>query len=152
MKLLHIDSSVLGPHSSPPGLRRHRRRLARRPPASTSSTATSPRPRWTLYGSTRRRSGRRAEPGLRRTSPPAKAMLDEFLAADIVVIGRRLYNFTIPKPLKAWTDRIVVARKKYSIAIRALRAGRRQAGDHRRLARHFYGAGAPAAGGRTPGD
>ncbi|GGK06507.1 FMN-dependent NADH-azoreductase [Pseudomonas matsuisoli] len=38
----------------------------------------------------------------------AKA-LEEFLAADVVVIGAPMYNFTIPTQLKAWIDRITVA-------------------------------------------
>src|SRR6185437_7846423 len=29
-------------------------------------------------------------------------ILDEFLAADVVVIGAPMYNFTIPSQLKAW--------------------------------------------------
>jgi FMN-dependent NADH-azoreductase len=33
-------------------------------------------------------------------------LLDEFLAADVVVIGAPMYNFTIPTQLKAWIDRI----------------------------------------------
>ena len=36
-------------------------------------------------------------------------MLDEFLAADTVVIGAPMYNFTLPSQLKAWIDRILVA-------------------------------------------
>jgi FMN-dependent NADH-azoreductase len=35
-------------------------------------------------------------------------ILDEFLAADIVVIGAPMYNFTLPSQLKAWIDRILV--------------------------------------------
>ncbi|TFY91253.1 FMN-dependent NADH-azoreductase [Pseudomonas nabeulensis] len=35
--------------------------------------------------------------------------LAEFLAADAVVIGAPMYNFTIPTQLKAWIDRIAVA-------------------------------------------
>jgi FMN-dependent NADH-azoreductase len=35
--------------------------------------------------------------------------LQEFLAADVVVIGAPLYNFTISSQLKTWLDRIVVA-------------------------------------------
>jgi FMN-dependent NADH-azoreductase len=40
-------------------------------------------------------------------------MLDEFLAADIVVIGAPMYNFTVPSRLKAWIDRILVAGKTF---------------------------------------
>jgi FMN-dependent NADH-azoreductase len=37
--------------------------------------------------------------------------LDELFAADVIVIGAPMYNFTIPSQLKAWVDRIVVAGK-----------------------------------------
>ena len=36
------------------------------------------------------------------------SVLNEFLAADTVVIGAPMYNFTLPSQLKAWLDRIVV--------------------------------------------
>jgi FMN-dependent NADH-azoreductase len=36
-------------------------------------------------------------------------VLDEFLAADTIVIGAPMYNFTLPTQLKAWLDRILVA-------------------------------------------
>jgi FMN-dependent NADH-azoreductase len=35
--------------------------------------------------------------------------LTELFEADIVVIGAPMYNFTIPSQLKAWIDRVVVA-------------------------------------------
>lgn len=44
----------------------------------------------------------------------SSAVLDEFLAADIVVVGAPMYNFTVPSQLKAWIDRIVVAGKTFS--------------------------------------
>jgi FMN-dependent NADH-azoreductase len=40
-------------------------------------------------------------------------MLEEFLAADVVVIGAPMYNFAIPSQLKAWLDRILVAGKTF---------------------------------------
>jgi FMN-dependent NADH-azoreductase len=40
-------------------------------------------------------------------------VLDEFLAADSVVIGAPMYNFTLPTQLKAWIDRILVAGKTF---------------------------------------
>lgn len=40
-------------------------------------------------------------------------VLDEFLAANTVVIGAPMYNFTLPTQLKAWIDRIVVAGKTF---------------------------------------
>ncbi len=40
-------------------------------------------------------------------------VLDEFLAADTVVIGAPMYNFTLPSQLKSWIDRILVAGKTF---------------------------------------
>ena len=41
------------------------------------------------------------------------SVLDEFIAADTVVIGAPMYNFTVPTQLKAWLDRILVAGKTF---------------------------------------
>ncbi len=41
------------------------------------------------------------------------ALIDEFLAADIVVIGAPMYNFSVPSQLKAWIDRIAVPGKTF---------------------------------------
>ena len=41
------------------------------------------------------------------------AALEEFLAADVIVIGAPIYNFSIPSQLKAWIDRIAVAGKTF---------------------------------------
>jgi FMN-dependent NADH-azoreductase len=74
-------------------------------------------------------------------------VVDEFLAADTVVIGAPMYNFTLPTQLKAWIDRIVVAGKTF----RYTETGPQGlAGDKRvivALARGgFYDKGSPAAG------
>jgi FMN-dependent NADH-azoreductase len=37
-----------------------------------------------------------------------RAVLEQFLASDIVIIGAPMYNFTIPSNLKAWLDRLGV--------------------------------------------
>jgi FMN-dependent NADH-azoreductase len=37
------------------------------------------------------------------------SVLDEFLAANTIVIGAPMYNFTLPSQLKAWIDRILIA-------------------------------------------
>ncbi|WP_047396915.1 FMN-dependent NADH-azoreductase [Chitinibacter sp. ZOR0017] len=39
----------------------------------------------------------------------AEAVMAEFLAADTLVIGAPMYNFSIPSQLKAWIDMISVA-------------------------------------------
>jgi FMN-dependent NADH-azoreductase len=41
------------------------------------------------------------------------SVVDEFLAADTVVIGAPMYNFTLPTQLKAWIDRIVIAGRTF---------------------------------------
>ncbi|MCV0382188.1 MAG: NAD(P)H-dependent oxidoreductase [Erythrobacter sp.] len=42
--------------------------------------------------------------------PDQRAVLDEFLASDIVIVGAPMYNFSIPSQLKAWLDRLGVPR------------------------------------------
>lgn len=36
-------------------------------------------------------------------------VLQEYIAADVVVIGAPMYNFSVPSQLKAWIDNIAVA-------------------------------------------
>lgn len=74
------------------------------------------------------------------------SILDEFLAADTVVVGAPMYNFTLPSQLKAWIDRIVVAGKTFRYTENGSQG---LAGSKRviiALARgNFYGEGSPAA-------
>ena len=44
----------------------------------------------------------------------AESTLNEFLAADAIVIGAPMYNFTVPTQLKAWIDRVAVAGKTFA--------------------------------------
>jgi FMN-dependent NADH-azoreductase len=116
MKLLHIDSSVLGPHSvsrqvsaaivdrlakATPGLDIVYRDLTSTPLAHLSGSH--------LAAS----QGAVPEAALQPDLAAGQAVLNEFLAADIVVLGAPMYNFTIPSQLKAWIDRIVVAGKTF---------------------------------------
>lgn len=41
-------------------------------------------------------------------------VLDEFLAADIVVIGAPMYNSIVPSQIKAWINRILIPGKTFS--------------------------------------
>ncbi|MGB5086743.1 MAG: NAD(P)H-dependent oxidoreductase [Methylocystis silviterrae] len=41
------------------------------------------------------------------------AYVDDLFAADIVVIGAPMYNFSVPSQLKAWIDRICVAGRTF---------------------------------------
>ena len=41
-----------------------------------------------------------------RENAVSEALVSQFLAVDVVVIGAPLYNFSIPTQLKAWIDRV----------------------------------------------
>jgi FMN-dependent NADH-azoreductase len=149
MKLLHIDSSVLGPHSvsrqvSAAIVERLRKTTPSLDIVYRDLTST---PLAHLSGS-HLAAGQGATPdaALSQDLAAGQAVLNEFLAADIVVLGAPMYNFTIPSQLKAWIDRIVVSGKtfKYSAA-----GAEGLAGDKRVILAisrgGFYGAGTPAA-------
>jgi FMN-dependent NADH-azoreductase len=74
------------------------------------------------------------------------SVLDEFMAADTVVIGAPMYNFTLPTQLKAWIDRIVIAGQTFQYTAdgpEGLAKGKRVVIA---LARGgFYNDGSPAA-------
>ena len=74
------------------------------------------------------------------------SVLDQFLAADTVVIGAPMYNFTLPTQLKAWIDRLAVAGRTFRYTENGpegLVKGKRVIVA---LARGgFYGEGSPAA-------
>lgn len=42
----------------------------------------------------------------KREASLTEALLEEFLAADVIIIGAPMYNFSVPTQLKAWIDRI----------------------------------------------
>jgi FMN-dependent NADH-azoreductase len=48
-----------------------------------------------------------------RDRAAAAASLEEFLDADVVVIGAPMYNFAIPSQLKAWIDALLIAGKTF---------------------------------------
>ena len=48
------------------------------------------------------------EEAVQAAYPEQRAVLDEFLASDVVIVGAPMYNFTIPSQLKAWLDRLGV--------------------------------------------
>lgn len=108
MNLLHVDSSILGEHSASrtlsagivaarkaadPGLRVTYRDLAATPLPHLSS-------------------GSLAQADAAEAAA-AEQVLEEFLAADVVVIGAPMYNFAIPSTLKAWIDRLAVAGRTF---------------------------------------
>jgi FMN-dependent NADH-azoreductase len=46
-------------------------------------------------------------PAQRQTLEISQALIEELRAADTIVIGAPMYNFTISAPLKAWIDQVV---------------------------------------------
>jgi FMN-dependent NADH-azoreductase len=53
------------------------------------------------------------DPALDEDLARGRAYIDEVFAADIIVVGAPMYNFTVPTQLKAWIDRVVVAGKTF---------------------------------------
>ena len=47
------------------------------------------------------------EPWMRETLAESDQLVDELIAADVLVIGTPLYNFGMPAALKAWVDQVV---------------------------------------------
>ncbi len=118
MNLLHIDSSILGDHSvsrkvssavveklrhQHPQLEVVYRDVAADPVPAVSGLTLS-----AAFVPADQHS-----PALQQDLAQGTAVVDEFLAADIVVIGAPMYNFTIPVQLKAWVDRVAVAGKTF---------------------------------------
>jgi FMN-dependent NADH-azoreductase len=149
MKLLHIDSSVLGPHSVS---RQVSAAIVDRLRLETPNLAITYRdlsstPLAHLSGShLAAAQGAPAEAALAQDLAAGQAVLEEFLAADIVVLGAPMYNFTIPSQLKAWIDRIVVAGKTFKYGALGPEG---LAGNKRVIIAvsrgGFYGAGTPMA-------
>lgn len=114
MKLLHIDSSILGEHSASRQLSHELVETwkAAQPQAEVSyrdlaSDAISHFSSATLLAAGTAEALRDA--ALRHEAELSASTLAEFLAADAVVIAAPMYNFSIPSQLKAWIDRIAVA-------------------------------------------
>jgi FMN-dependent NADH-azoreductase len=149
MKLLHIDSSVLGPHSVS---RQVSAAIVDRLQQATPSPDIVYRdltqtPLAHLSGShLAAAQGAPAPAELGPDLAASVAVLNEFLDADIVVIGAPMYNFTIPSQLKAWIDRIMVAGKTFKYDAngpQGLAGGKRVIVAISRGG--YYGAGTPAA-------
>jgi FMN-dependent NADH-azoreductase len=151
MKLLHLDSSVLGPHSVSRQVSAaivDRLRQAN-PGLETVYRDVTATPLGHLTGlHLAAGQGAAPEPSLREDLAAGQAVLDEFLAADIIVIGAPMYNFSVPSQLKAWIDRILVAGKTFKYGpegVQGLASGKRVIVALSRGG--FYGADTPAAAG-----
>ena len=99
MTILHIDSSINGDESVSRTLSGAiLKRLTREKPGA---------------GVVRRDLVAEPLPHLTLASFNDGEVLEEFLAADTIVIGAPMYNFTLPSQLKAWLDRILIAGKTF---------------------------------------
>ena len=122
LKILHIDSSIMGPNSVSrtltaaiveqhkmlhPGIEVIYRDVAADAPRHLSGAHLAA---W--QGSVP------VDAGLAADVATGTALLEELLAADIIVIGAPMYNFSVPSQLKAWIDRLLIAGKtfRYSAA------------------------------------
>lgn len=119
MKLLHLDSSILGEHSVSralsaaavvrlqvlhPNLEVTYRDLAADPVPHLSGAVVD-----VVRGGMEAP----AVPAVLQDLALGEALVDELVTADIVVIGVGFYNFTISTQLKAWIDRVAVAGKTF---------------------------------------
>ena len=108
MKLLHLDTSALGANSVTREL--SAAIVARWQAAVPGLTVeyrdldTNPLPHLTGAVLTGADAAAKAE---------GDAVMDQFLASDVIVIGAPMYNFGVPSTLKAWIDRIAVAGKTF---------------------------------------
>ncbi len=114
MKLLHIDSSILGDSSvsralSAAVVARLRGLHGDSLDVTTRDLAVAPIPHLTGAYLAGKSAAVKHDQALQEDLDLGGAALAEFQAADIVVLGVPLYNFAIPSQLKAWVDRIVVA-------------------------------------------
>ena len=111
MKLLHVDSSVLGANS-----------VSRRLTANTVADWVATHPGTEVQYldlavsapshfdadslGFRLPEGTPLSEAQKRENAVSEQLVSQFLAADVVVVGAPLYNFSIPSQLKAWIDRL----------------------------------------------
>ena len=50
----------------------------------------------------------------RRENEISERLVSQFLAADVIVVGAPMYNFSIPTQLKAWIDRVAQAGRTFT--------------------------------------
>lgn len=111
MNLLHVDASILADQSTSrqltreivarwvathPGTQVDRLDLALEAPAHLSAESLG----------FRAPAGSTLTEAQQRENAVSEDLVSRFLAADVIVVGAPLYNFSIPSQLKAWIDRI----------------------------------------------
>ena len=109
MKLLHVDSSILGPASGSrrlsAGVVAEWRKQYPQVEVVSHDLAADPIPH--LTGELLVAQGvdsSQHTPTVRHALALGTKALEEFLVADVVVVGAPMYNFGIPSQLKAWIE------------------------------------------------
>ena len=117
MNLLHVDSSILGDASVSRAISAA---VVERFKATTPDLAVTYRdlaaaPLTHLSGSylAGQNPDVKHDQAMQEDIALGGTTLAEFLAADTVVLGVPMYNFTIPSQLKSWIDRVCVAGKTF---------------------------------------
>jgi FMN-dependent NADH-azoreductase len=119
MKLLHIDSSPLGANSVS---RELTRRIVAQWQSGQAGTTVDyldlsvDAPSHLDMASLGLRLGLDAATlteAQKRENAVTEKLLEQFLAADVVVVGAPMYNFSVPSQLKAWIDRIAQAGRTF---------------------------------------
>ncbi len=112
MKLVHIDSSVLGPNSVSRMLTAEivaaQHDLHPHLEVTYHDLAADPQPHLSPLHVASWHGVAADDIAVQNDLVKGTALLDEVFAADILVIGAPMYNFTIPSQLKAWIDRLVI--------------------------------------------
>jgi FMN-dependent NADH-azoreductase len=150
MKLLHLDASILGDHSASRQLSAAivKRLTAVNPSTQVNRYDLAAEPIGHLTGAEFMafRGGEPQDAATKEVAVRNAKLLDDFLAADIIVIGAPMYNFSLPSQLKAWLDRVAVAGKTFrytASGAEGLAKGKRVIVASSRGG--FYGEGQPAA-------
>ena len=117
MKILHLDSSITGPHSVSRVLSAEiaAAQVARNPGSEIiyHDLAENPPMHLSPAHMAAFQGGAVESEALGRDLALGAKYLDELIGADVVVIGVPMYNHGIPTHLKAWIDRVVVAGKTF---------------------------------------
>ena len=117
MNILHIDSSVAGEKSvGRPLSAAAAARMAELNPGAQivrRDLIAEPLRHYTAVLRVFGDEPSRLDPDQQAELKTGEIILAEFLAADILVIGAPMYNFSIPSQLKAWIDLIAVAGKTF---------------------------------------
>ncbi len=118
MKLLHVDSSINGAASVSRSLTRQvvEQWLAGHPDTEVEyldlAVDTPTHFSADALGIRRPNSDNISE-AEQRENALSETLVSQFLAADVIVVGAPLYNFSIPSQLKAWIDRLAQAGRTF---------------------------------------